>query len=124
MRALHLLRAGDWLVLLVAIVATLAAARSLWRSDVPEHALVRLRGEVVARLSLDKPAEFRVRGPLGETLIEVQPGRARVAIDPGPRQYCVKQGWLTRAGAVAICAPNEISLQLDARRSLYDSLVY
>jgi hypothetical protein len=48
-------------------------------------------------------------------VIEVQPGRARVLSDPGPRQYCVQQGWLTRANAVAICAPNHVTLQLSGR---------
>lgn len=124
LRQLHLLRAGDWLLLAAAIFATLLAGRALWRGDAPEVALVRLRGEVVQRLPLDRAAVFELDGPLGRTRIEVAPGRARVALDPGPRQYCVKQGWLARAGAVAICAPNEISLQLEGRRSTYDSLNY
>ena len=33
-------------------------------------------------------------------------------------------GWLTRAGAVAICAPNHITLQLNGRNADYDSLNY
>ena len=61
---------------------------------------------------------------LGVTIIEIQPGRARVASDPGPRQYCVRQGWLTQAGAVAICAPNQVSLSLTGRAADYDSLNY
>jgi hypothetical protein len=67
---------------------------------------------------------IEVPGPLGRTRIEVEPGRARVAADPGPRQYCVRQGWLTRAGAVAICAPNEVSLTLSGGSAQYDSLNY
>ena len=58
------------------------------------------------------------------TRIEIQPGRARVAADPGPRQYCVRQGWLSRAGAVAICAPNQVSLALSGGNADYDSLNY
>jgi hypothetical protein len=61
---------------------------------------------------------------LGATVIEIEPGRARVASDPGPRQYCVRQGWLDRAGAVAICAPNEVSLTMTGRKVDHDSLSY
>ena len=86
--------------------------------------MVRAGGKTVASLPLDRPGSAEVRGPLGLTRIEVQPGRARVVADPGPRQYCVKQGWLTRSGAAAICAPNEVSLLLEGRRSHYDSLSY
>jgi hypothetical protein len=50
-----------------------------------------------------------------------------VLSDPGPRQYCVQQGWLTRANAVAICAPNHVTLQLGGRGGAstgYDSINY
>lgn len=125
MRAwLSLLRPGDYLVLLAAIAATLVAGLSLWGPDRPSLAVVRAGGKTVASLPLDRAARFEVQGPLGTTRIEVQPGRARVASDPGPRQYCVKQGWLTRSGAAAICAPNEVSLQLQGRSEVYDSMSY
>lgn len=121
---LALLRPGDYAVIAAAIGATLLAGMSLWSSDRPTVAVVRAAGQEVARLPLDRPASFTVRGPLGLTHVEVQPGRARVASDPGPRQYCVKQGWLTRSGAAAICAPNEVTLQLEGRRAAYDSMSY
>jgi hypothetical protein len=57
-------------------------------------------------------------------VILVEPGRARVAADPGPRQYCVRQGWLKRPGEIAICAPNHVSLQIAGRRSGFDSIAY
>ena len=121
---LPLLRPGDWLVMAGAGAATVFAGLSLWSGDRPTTAVVRAGGQTVASLTLDRPAHFKVQGPLGTTRIEVQPGRARVAADPGPRQYCVKQGWLARSGAVAICAPNEVSLRLEGRGSSYDSLSY
>jgi len=121
---LRLLRPGDWLVIAAACAATIGAGLSLWSGDRPTTAIVRAGGQTVASLPLDRPGSFAVQGPLGTTRIEVQPGRARVASDPGPRQYCVKQGWLARSGAVAICAPNEVSLLLEGRRSSYDSLSY
>lgn len=121
---LHCMRPGDYVVVLLAVLATAASAAVLWGTDAPSTAIVRLRGQTVATLPLDRPNHFEVRGPLGTTRIEVQPGRARVASDPGPRQYCVKQGWLSRGGAAAICAPNEVTLQLVGRRPAYDSLTY
>lgn len=121
---LPLLHPGDYLVVAAAVAATLSAGFLLWGPDRPTTAVVRAKGQIVASLPLDRPAAFETRGPLGTTRVEVQPGRARVAADPGPRQYCVKQGWLTRSGAAAICAPNEVSLLLEGRRNNYDSLTY
>jgi hypothetical protein len=36
----------------------------------------------------------------------------------------VQQGWLTRPNAIAICAPNHVSLSLSGRAANHDSLNY
>lgn len=125
MRALlHLIRPGDWLVLGGAAVLCATLVPLAWRSGAAEKAVVKRDGAVVAELPLTHKRTLQVQGPLGVTLIEVQPGRARVAADPGPRQYCVRQGWLTRPNSIAICAPNHVSLALVGRNAAYDSLNY
>ena len=67
---------------------------------------------------------IEVPGPLGNTLIAIEQRRVRVVSDPGLRQYCVRQGWLARAGEIAICAPNEVSVQILGGKEVYDSLSY
>ena len=119
-----LLRPGDFAMLLGAVAVCVLSAVALWRGGAPDKAVVRAGGKVVAELALTQPRVVEVPGPLGFTRIEIQPGRARVAADPGPRQYCVRQGWLTRSGAVAICAPNQVSLSLAGGSADYDSLNY
>ncbi len=125
MRALlQLIRPGDWLILAAAAAGTAALAPLAFSGGAAEKAVVRRDGTVVAELPLREARRIEVAGPLGTTVIEVQPGRARVAADPGPRQYCVRQGWLTQANSVAICAPNHVSLSIVGRASGHDSLAY
>lgn len=121
---LALLRPGDAVTLLAAVAVCVVSALTLWRGGAPDKAVVRAGGKVVAELSLSRPRIVEVPGPIGLTRIEIEPGRARVLSDPGPRQYCVRQGWLSRAGAVAICAPNQVSLSLAGGGADYDSLNY
>lgn len=118
------LRPGDLLALLLAVAATAALVPLALSVGAPEKALVKLDGRVVAEWPLNQARFFEVTGPIGITRIEIQPGRARVASDPGLHQYCVRQGWLTRPNAVAICAPNHVSLMLTGRSASYDSLNY
>ncbi|WP_243632429.1 NusG domain II-containing protein [Parazoarcus communis] len=120
----ELVRPGDWLIVLAGFAVCIYAALHLWSAGAPDGAVVRAGGRVVAEVDLTRSRRIEVPGPLGTTYIEIEPGRARVAADPGPRQYCVRQGWLDRAGAVAICAPNEVSLTLTGRGGDYDSLNY
>lgn len=121
---LPLLRPGDWLVALAALAFVAASFPLLWRGGPADKAVVKRDGTVVAELPLSISKRIEVAGAIGTSVIEVQPGRARVAADPGPHQYCVKQGWLTQANAVAICAPNHVTLSLVGRNSSYDSLNY
>ncbi len=122
-----LMRAGDWLLLLASAALVAASYPLLWRGGAADRAIVKRDGQVVTELALDKARRYELEGAIGTTVIEVQPGRARVLSDPGPRQYCVQQGWLTRANAVAICAPNHVTLQLGGRGGAnagHDSISY
>ena len=119
-----LLRPGDWLVMAGGVALVGFTLPLLWQGGFAERAIIRQNGQVFAEADLRSRREIEVPGPLGTTHIAIEPGRARVVSDPGPRQYCVRQGWLTQAGAVAICAPNEVSLSLTGRAADYDSLNY
>lgn len=122
---LPLLRPGDWLMLLLAGAAVALSFPLLWHGGRAEKAMVRRDGTLVAELPLTINKRVEVDGPIGRTVIEIEPGRARVLSDPGPRQYCVRQGWLTRPNAIAICAPNHVSLALSGpANSGNDSVSY
>lgn len=121
---LALLRPGDWATVLLAAGAVAASFPLLWTGGKAERAVIRLDGRVVAEYPLTAAQRYAVKGALGDTVIEIAPGRARVLSDPGPRQYCVQQGWLTRPNAIAICAPNHVSLSLAGSDPSHDSLNY
>ena len=124
---LTLPKPGDWALLLAATVLVAASYPLLWSGGVADRAIVKRDGQLVTELALNAPRKYAVAGAIGTTVIEVQPGRARVLSDPGLRQYCVQQGWLTRVNAVAICAPNHVTLQLSGRsggNGGYDTLNY
>ncbi len=121
---LALLRPGDWGVIMLGMVGVVGSFLFLWSSGKPERAVVRVDGRVVAEFPLTAPRRFPVQGALGETVIEIAPGRARIQSDPGSRQYCVQQGWLTRPNAIALCAPSHVSLTLTGAITLHDSINY
>ena len=89
---LRFIKPGDWAVLLACAAGIAALAPIAFSGGAAEKAVVRRDGVVVAELPLTQARRIEVAGALGTSVIEVQPGRARVASDPGPRQYCVRQG--------------------------------
>lgn len=119
-----LLRSGDIGVLLAGAGLVVALTVFAWGGGNGDTAVIRAAGQVVKTAALTHAQNVSVKGPLGTTQIEIQPGRARIARDPSPRQLCVKQGWLSQAGAAALCLPNQVSLEIRGRTSPYDTLGY
>lgn len=99
-------------------------ACTAWQQQ--EAARVRLYqdGQLYAEVDLAAHRTLAIPGPLGTTTVEIDGGRARIAADPSPRQYCVRTGWLQRAGDSAVCLPNRTAIALVGQRPSYDSLGY
>lgn len=119
-----LLRAGDVGVLLAGGGLVIALSVWAWGGQRGDTAVIRAAGQVVKTTALTHAQTYSVDGPLGATRIEIEPGRARVAADPSPRQLCVKQGWLTQSGQAALCLPNQVSLEIRGGTAAYDTLGY
>lgn len=115
-----LMRPGDWLVM----GASLAAVTALWlagHGDVGDRVLIKHEGRVFLETSIRLNRLVEVPGPLGITRVEIRGGRVRVLSDPGPRQLCVRQGWIG-PGEAALCLPNRVSVERGG--IVYDSLSY
>ncbi|MDR2789051.1 MAG: NusG domain II-containing protein [Candidatus Accumulibacter sp.] len=119
-----LLRPGDYLVAVCGAILCVVSFPLAWQEGRAEKAVVRRGGEVFAELELSRSRRIEVPGPLGTTVVAVEKGRVRVVSDPGAHQYCVRQGWLERTGQIAVCAPNEVSVEVAGGRKPYDSLSY
>ena len=124
MSCLSLVRPGDWLVVILGVSICVLSYSLVWQDGAAEKVIVKRGGEIFAELDLLYDRQIDVPGPLGVTRLEVRARRVRVVSDPGPRQYCVLQGWLSRAGEVAVCAPNQVSVLVLGRKEVYDSLSY
>lgn len=124
MRWSAFVRPGDWAVAAAGAALVGFSFPLAWQAGVAEKAVVRAGGAVFAELELGREQRIEVPGPIGTTTIAVERHRVRVVSDPGPRQYCVRQGWLERPGEIAICAPNQVSVQVKGSREAYDSLSY
>ena len=124
MHWLSLFKPGDWLVTALGLSFCFASFPLVWQGGMAEKAIVKRGGAIFAELDLSRNRRLEVPGPLGLTTVVVDKRRVRVASDPGIHQYCVRQGWLERAGEIAICAPNEVSVQIQGGKESYDSLSY
>lgn len=115
---------GDWLTLLLGAICVMLLTFKLWSGELADKAIIRSGGKIFQTVPLSNNQQIEVPGPLGISIISILNRKARIASDPGPRQYCVRQGWLQQAGEIALCLPNQVSVELVGSHKRYDSLNY
>lgn len=118
------LKLGDYLTLLLGALCISFMITTFWSGGAADKAIIRSGGKIFRVVSLAQNLEINVPGPLGISLITIRDHQARIMIDPSPRQYCVRQGWLKSVGEIAICLPNQVSVELTGSQRKYDSLSY
>lgn len=118
------LKPGDWLTLFLGCLCTGLLTLHFWNGGLADKAVIRSGGKIFREVSLARDQQIEVPGPLGISVITIEKNKARITSDPSPRQYCVRQGWLQQSGEIAICLPNEISIELTGHQRKYDSLSY
>ena len=115
---------GDWLVIIISLVAVIFMFQLFWSTEQGSKLKIRQGDKIIGTYDLNQTRDLHIHGALGDSLISIVQGKVRFKQSPCRNQYCVHQGWLSRAGQVAICIPNQISLQLIGAKSSYDSLNY
>jgi hypothetical protein len=115
---------GDWLTILISLCVITYLFQTQWSNAPATKVQIRVGQKVYAIYSLNQQRDIKVVGKIGETTIQIGQGKARFLHAPCHNQYCVQQAWLTRAGQVAICLPNQVTLALLGDQPLYDSLNY
>ena len=115
---------GDWLVIISSLIAVVFLFKQLWVNTPASQLQIRQGNQVIGTYDLNQTRDLHIHGPLGESDISIEQGKVRFKQSPCNNQYCVHQGWLHRSGQVAICLPNQVSLQLIGEKKPYDSLNY
>jgi hypothetical protein len=118
------IKIGDGIVLLAGFLFTGWLTVMLWHGGVADKVIIRSGGKIFSEVSLSRDQVIEVPGPLGLSQIAIHNRQVRIAADPSPRQYCVRQGWLKQAGEISICLPNQVSVELSGGDKRYDSLNY
>ncbi len=118
------IKPGDWLTLILGCVCVTLITLELWDGELADKAIIRSGGKIFREVELSRDQQIQVPGPLGTSVITIEKRKVRITSDPSPRQYCVRQGWLQQSGEVAICLPNQVSVELTGGEKKYDSLNY
>lgn len=77
-----------------------------------EEVVVRVDGEIYAKLPLNKNAELLIESEYGENLLIIKDSKAYVESATCPRQICVQSGELSEISPI-VCKHNHVSITLE-----------
>lgn len=114
---------GDKIIITLSAVCVISLYVTLWRGDdQADLAQIIVADQAPMQVSLLIDREINIDGAQGVSKIEVHDGRVRFVSSPCPNQICVHSGWLKKAGDVAACLPNKVSLQVLGNTLFFDAI--
>jgi hypothetical protein len=103
----------DYFVFFVASAVFCGSALFVY-GGVNQTAQVSVNGRAGAWLyPLDVSETIAVRGPLGDTVVVIDSGRARIVSSPCRNQTCVASPPVQRHGQWAACLPNQVMVSVN-----------
>jgi hypothetical protein len=113
---------GDGIVFFLAVLITVFYAVRIYGNNVSAVQFI-VRGETLHSVSgvgketwiypLDKTVQLDIPGPLGNTVVELKDGQARVISSPCTNQSCVVSGAIHSRGQWIACLPNRVFVSVE-----------
>ncbi len=74
--------------------------------------IIEVENELIGKYSLEKDQLIPVEGKLGITDIEIKNKQVRITRSPCFRKVCIKMGWISHTGKMAVCVPNKVVVRV------------
>lgn len=126
-----MLKKGDFILVAIVLVAVAAGFSGLklynaGSAGVHKIAVIRQNDKVIKKIDLDTvetPQRVEISGSYREVIL-VEKGRIRFEEANCPDLICVKTGWLTKRGDVAVCLPNRTIIKIEGQSEEIDGGTY
>jgi hypothetical protein len=99
----------------LAAVLLIAAVASFWlvtAGEPGERIVVEQQGRIIFQAPLDQPRTVTFTGPVGETVLAIADGGARIVASSCPHHICQASGTVRRSGQLLACIPNRLLLRV------------
>jgi hypothetical protein len=103
----------DIIIIFLAASLTVSSAYAAYiKPDSSVRALIRGQDKEWT-FPLDANETVTVNGPLGDTIVKINEGKAWIESSPCSNQTCVGMGYVHRQGQWAFCLPNKVMLIIE-----------
>lgn len=101
-------------LLLIALVIISASGFLFIKKAFPQgtDVLIEVNGKQEYKLPLNSDTTVSVKGPAGETVVQIKDKRVCIKESSCPNKICIHSGWIDR-GAI-ICLPNKVVVSISS----------
>jgi hypothetical protein len=114
----------DILVIALSLTLTLIVALAVYSGKMAASSVIVRSSDKTWIFPLDAEAQIIVAGPIGETRVRINKGRAAIVASPCAGQTCVAAGELHKNGQWAACLPNKVFLLVEGTGDAIDAASY
>ncbi|HHV60784.1 MAG TPA: NusG domain II-containing protein [Clostridiaceae bacterium] len=126
-----MLKKGDIILLVITALLSISGyvGYSMYMDRIEslsKIAVIRYEDQTIRRINIDtvdKLMEFTVNGIYNNKIL-VEKGRIRVIESDCPDQVCVRTGWLTKTGELAVCVPNRLMIKIEGENLEIDGVTH
>lgn len=99
-------------LLLIALVIISASGFIFIKKAFPQgtDVLIEVNGKQEYKLPLNSDTTVSVKGPIGETIVQIKDRRVCIKESPCLNKICIHSGWIDR-GAI-LCLPNKVLVSI------------
>lgn len=118
---------ADTVILGLSLLTLLWLYSYYWTGNTAQadYAIIMVDHEMSQRIELNHNQIVKVRGILGETVLQIESGKIRVIASPCAGKQCIHAGWLQISGDFTACLPNRVSIEVHSHaKNQYDAIVY
>lgn len=96
----------------VLLLAAVASFRLVPPGAPGERIIVEQQGKIIFQAPLNEARTATFAGPLGETVLAIADGGARIVASSCPHRICQASGTVRRSGELLACIPNRLLLRV------------
>jgi hypothetical protein len=124
-----MLKKGDIILIGIIILGALCwfvASNVFMSGQDTRVAVIKQNDITIKTIDLDKlqsDQRVNISGAYHEVIL-AEKGRIRFLEADCPDKVCVKTGWLTKKGDVAVCLPNKVIIKIEGENTKIDGVTY
>lgn len=103
----------DRVIVLLLLAATASSFLFLGQRSPGKKIVAERDGQIVFVAPLGENQTVSLQGPLGETVLSIRQGKARILASPCPHKACIGMGEVSKNGELLACVPNHLLVRIE-----------